>query len=262
MDQARTERIERIAEGRRQGKTVRQLAEQEGVSLGQVQRDLATVSDTSEDTNRNFTSGLTGKKRPSRSLVSAGTDAMSKADRENLLKLVRQAAKLHKTAAEQLKAEQIADFERQLATIHKPKDDALWREIHDEAERSVAEADAKIAASCRERGIREDWRPTLNLIWSGRGENASKDRRAELRKVAEARAEANYKKALTAIEMHAVNLQSQLVAGGLESDAARAFLEAMPTPESLMPALSVSEIEAQLAFHKPKTGYYRDDYDD
>jgi hypothetical protein len=40
-------------------------------------------------------------------------------------------------------------------------------------------------------------------------------------------------------------VQTHLLAGGLESDKASAFLAAMPTAEELMPALSAGEIEAE-----------------
>src|SRR6516162_9673626 len=45
--------------------------------------------------------------------MAAMSGAMSKADREALVKLVRRAERAHKTLAEQRKAEQLADFERQ-----------------------------------------------------------------------------------------------------------------------------------------------------
>jgi hypothetical protein len=183
--------------------------------------------------------------------MAAMSGAMSKADREALVKLVRRAERAHKTLAEQRKAEQLADFERQLATIHKYYDDEVWQEAYAEASRVVAEADAKIAERCRELGIPEDWRPGLSVGWYERGENAMKQRRGELRKVAQTRIDADYKRACTAIEMHSVELQSQLVAGGLESDAARAFLKAMPSPEVLMPLLDAAEIDKQLPLRKP-----------
>ena len=86
--------------------------------------------------------------------MAAMSGAMSKADREALVKLVRRAERAHKTLAEQRKAEQLADFERQLAAGHKYSDDEVWEEAHAEASRVVAEADTKIAERCRELGIR------------------------------------------------------------------------------------------------------------
>ena len=48
------------------------------------------------------------------------------------------------------------------------------------------------------------------------------------------------------IEMQAVELQSQVIANGLTSDAARAFLDNMPAVETLMPPLEVAKVEDML----------------
>jgi hypothetical protein len=44
LSERRRRRIERVTEGRRQGKSLPTLAEEEGVSLGQIQRDLQTAT--------------------------------------------------------------------------------------------------------------------------------------------------------------------------------------------------------------------------
>lgn len=83
------------------------------------------------------------------------------------------------------------------------------------------------------------------VSWYGRGENASALRRGELRAVAKTRIDADARAAKVAIERSSVEMQTELVAGGLESEAARAFLPSMPTTEALMAAApSVAEIEA------------------
>jgi len=48
------------------------------------------------------------------------------------------------------------------------------------------------------------------------------------------------------------------IAGGLDSDEARTFLEAMPTAEQLLPAPSVAEIDAASAAEPRRSRY--DDY--
>ena len=63
--------------------------------------------------------------------------------------------------------------------------------------------------------------------------------------VAKTRIDADAKAAKVAIERSSVEIQTELVAGGLESEAARTFLASMPTAEALMAAApSVAEIEA------------------
>jgi hypothetical protein len=173
-------------------------------------------------------------------------DGMSKGERDELAKLVRAREKVAKGAVAERAAELLADFEKQIATIHSYDDQAVWREAHKAADRAVAEADAKVAARCRELGIPEDWRPKLDAYWYGRGENASEKRRLELRKVAKTRIDALQKRALVHLQAESLKLQTQLVVGGLQSDEARAFLAAMPTVEALMPPLDPKEIDARL----------------
>ncbi len=107
----------------------------------------------------------------------------------------------------------------------------------------VREADAKIAEICRQRGIREDFRPGLHLSWYQRGSNAEASRRAELRKLAQARIEVAARSAKHQIERESTRLQEKLMVGALESSAARNFLESMPSVEELMPPISIPELE-------------------
>jgi hypothetical protein len=134
-----------------------------------------------------------------------------------------------------------------MASIYKPADDPVWHELHADAKRVAVEAQAKIEERSRELGIPERFAPGLNVYWYSRGENAVVQRRAELRKVAQTRLAANAKTAKAQIERRSVEVQTQLVAGGLESDEAREFLASMPQADALMPAVpSVAEIEAAL----------------
>jgi hypothetical protein len=169
---------------------------------------------------------------------------MTRREREDLAALVRRREKVAKTAAAQRAAELLADFEAQCAARYAYDEDATWRAITEEAQRVVQEADAAIAARCRELGIPPRFRPGLQVSWHGCGENAVAERRAELRAVAKTRIGALEKQARTKVERQSVELQTQLVAGGLASAAARAFLDAMPTPAALMPPLDVRALES------------------
>ena len=85
--------------------------------------------------------------------------------------------------------------------------------------------------------------PSAHVAWLPRGENVSAGRRAELRKVAATRIAASERAAKMEIERQSVEIETQLVAGGLQSEDAQAFLASMSTAEQLMPMLSVAEIE-------------------
>ena len=81
------------------------------------------------------------------------------------------------------------------------------------------------------------------MFWSGRGENAVKERRDELRKVAKAeiaRIEAN---ARTTIQTEHLTARVKLTELGLHSIAAKQFLKALPSVESLMPPLRAESVE-------------------
>jgi hypothetical protein len=169
--------------------------------------------------------------------------AMTKSEREDLQRLIRQREKVQKSAAKQRSAELLADFENQMAAQYAFDDDAVWAEAANEAEREVAKAQQRIAQRCRELGIPKDFAPNLQLNWHHRGYgNSVKARREELRRVAQAQIESLERQAIVKIEQASVEAQTELALAGLTSEAARAFVERLPTIESLMPALSYEDL--------------------
>jgi hypothetical protein len=172
---------------------------------------------------------------------------MTKADRDSLLGLCRMRARVAKADATAVAAKRRAEFAAQLAAIYHWDNDNVWREVHRLAEAEVERAREKIQARSKELGIPKRFAPDLDLRWYGRGENASRERRAELTRVADRKIEQLEKEAKLAIERASVEIQTKLVAHGLESAEAKAFLDSMPAAEQLMPALSVQEIQKQLA---------------
>ena len=92
-------------------------------------------------------------------------------------------------------AAMMADFEQQLASCYPFDRDATWKAAHDAADQIIEEARRKIADRCAELDIPERFAPDLGLRRYSRGENASKERRAELRKIAVTRIAAIEKQA-------------------------------------------------------------------
>jgi len=84
------------------------------------------------------------------------------------------------------------------------------------------------------------------MSWWGRGENAVRERRAELTRVAYRKIEQLEKEAKLQIERASVEIQTRLVADGLESAAAKAFLEEIPSAAQLVPVVSVEDVQKQL----------------
>lgn len=63
--------------------------------------------------------------------------------------------------------------------------------------------------------------------------------------MAETQIEAIERKAITEIELSCLKAQEQIAVAGLTSDAARAFIESLPSIERLMPALTFAEIAGE-----------------
>jgi len=168
--------------------------------------------------------------------------ALTRAERDDLAKVARLRARVARSQVAQREAELLADVEKQLAAQYDIADEA-WQEVTAAATQAVQEADRQVAERCRERGIPQDFRPSMHVSWFGRGANAVASRRAELRRVAQTRITAAGKAAKASIEAREAEILTELLAGGLTSDAARAFLQSIPTPAELMPPLAVAELE-------------------
>ncbi|CAN7550512.1 hypothetical protein [Pararhizobium sp. LjRoot238] len=170
-------------------------------------------------------------------------DRMSKGEREDLQRLIRQREKVQKSAAKARSTELLADFENQMAAEYRFDDDAVWATATKAASAEVAKAQERVEARCRELGIPKQFAPSLSLGWRHRGYgNALAERRAELRRVAQAQVAALEQKAIVMIEQASVEMQTEIAVAGLTSETARGFVERLPTVESLMPALSYSEV--------------------
>jgi hypothetical protein len=172
--------------------------------------------------------------------------AITKGERDDLQRLIRQREKVLKSAAKQRSAELLADFENQMGSEFSFDDDAVWAQAMREAEVEIEKAKHKIAARCRELGIPNRFAPTLQMHWSHRGyDNSVEKRRNELRRMAQAKIEAIERKAVTEIEMSCLQAQTEIAVAGLTSDAARGFIERLPGIETLMPRLSFAEIAGE-----------------
>ena len=173
-------------------------------------------------------------------------EGMTKSEREDLQRLVRQREKVLKSAAKQRSAEVLADFENQMGQEYSFDQDAVWHEATKIANAAVAKAQEQIKARCREIGIPDQFAPSISLEWRHRGYgNSVKNRREELRKMAQTAIEAQEQKAKVQIELSCLDAQTKLATAGLTSDAARGFIEALPSIGDLMPRLSFAEIAGE-----------------
>jgi hypothetical protein len=171
------------------------------------------------------------------------TEKMTKGERTELGQLIRKREKVLKTGAAERSAAMMAEFDRQLAAIYSYDDDEIWKRATDMAKAAVDKAQQEVMERCRDLGIPPEFAPGLSMSWHGRGQNALSERRAELRRMAKSKIELIEKEAITKIEKMSLAAQTEVIANGLQSDAAKAFLEAMPPIETLMPSVDATEVK-------------------
>lgn len=175
-------------------------------------------------------------------------EQMTRGEREDLQRLVRQREKAMKSAAKQRSLELLADFENQISAEYAFDDDAVWAEATRIADAEVKRLQETVARRCAELGIPRQFAPGLSLHWRHRGyDNMIDKRRTELRMAAKAQVAALEAKAITQIEMQSVEAQTQLAMAGLTSEAARGFIGQLASVESLMPELSYQAIAGESA---------------
>lgn len=172
---------------------------------------------------------------------------LSRHETHDLGMIIKERAKVLKAHVTHQSAACLADFEQQIAAEYAFDDDEVWKAATEEAMKVVKEAQKKIDERCTQMGIPKTFAPGLGISWHSRGENAAKDRRTELRRVAKTRIDAMAREAEMRVEREALDLRTQVVAMGLLSPAASEFLTTMKTVEQAMPSLDFKAVDKQLA---------------
>lgn len=179
---------------------------------------------------------------------------MTKGEREDLVRLVKQREKMGKTAAEQRSAVMLADFEREMAALHPFDSNEVWEAAWAAGREAVSEAYKKVEEESAKLGIPPEFRPKLHVVWHERGDSAYKQRREEMRRVAKAEIAAMEATAKVQIEARSIEAQTEIIASGLTSEAAIAFLNQLPPLETMMPALDPAVIQRKLAENARRIG--------
>lgn len=172
-------------------------------------------------------------------------ESLTRAERGDLQRVARLRAKVARNGIDAVKAQRLLEFERELQARYEV-DHVAWAELTAEAEATVSRIDAEIAERCKALGIRPEFRPRITASWYRAGENASRERQAELRKLARLELDAMGKAAKQRIDAAELETVTAIVAVGLNSQA-RELLEAMPSVEELIPALEVEALEGKPA---------------
>lgn len=100
---------------------------------------------------------------------------MTKGERDDLCRLVKQREKVAKTAAEQRSAAMLAEFEQQISAQHAFDDNTVWKAAVDAAVEAAKKANESIAAEADKLGIPKEFQPKLQYSWARRGQNEYRD---------------------------------------------------------------------------------------
>lgn len=196
----------------------------------------------------------------SKELDIIGARKLSRHETHDLGMIIKERTKVLKAHIESEGMRLLGEFERQIAAVYHYDQDEVWKEAAEEALKAAKEAQEKIAKRCEKLGIPRTFAPGLVISWQGRGENAMKERCTELRAVAKAQVKAMMAEATVKVEREALDLRTQIVALGLVTPAAQAFLQTLKSVEETMHLLEFSDIEKKLeALPQPQRSRLRYD---
>jgi hypothetical protein len=168
---------------------------------------------------------------------------MTTSERNELKTLANERARLAMTQVRSLAADRLVELNRQLEAQWAIEDFELgemWKELRETANA----ANAKIAARCDELGIHPDLRPRIMTAFARPSIDST--RRAQLRQMAKDENDAAIKRATHQIDTWKLQARTDLVRDGLTSDTAVGFLENMPAPAELLPAITADDLTRAL----------------
>jgi hypothetical protein len=173
---------------------------------------------------------------------------INKTEMETISRALRAKMKAAATAIIALSPKLKAEFEVQLSVTYPPSGDPVWMDALNVVYKTYEIQRARVEARCEELKIPERFRPQLTRpgwisSWQSSGADF-KDYRAEMRRLAAIQIDDMIKNRLAHLEMNSANIQFELVAHGCITDEAKQFLAKLPSIESLIPKLKVSEVEA------------------
>ncbi|MBN3758391.1 hypothetical protein G3N95_36160 [Paraburkholderia sp. Tr-20389] len=127
------------------------------------------------------------------------------------------------------------------------EDDERWAELVEHAKQVGHEADERLKAIAKASGVPMENAPGFHCTFVNRGRYGLKERRDEVRRAGNAEIDGRVKKAKTQLERALAARHTELLAGSLTSDEARAALVKIPTPEQLLPPMDRRDIAGLLS---------------
>lgn len=167
---------------------------------------------------------------------------MTRTEAADLQRVVRMNCKLARTDIDARAAAVLAEFEAQLAKEYDPQD-AMVKDLFTEADKIVHQLNAELKQRCDDAGVPRNWAPSLHVVLYQRGENASAERRYELRRVAFTRMDEMKRTAKLAVDRAENAMATALIANQLDGAEAKEWLATLPSADSLIQEFSIAEIE-------------------
>jgi hypothetical protein len=172
-------------------------------------------------------------------------DKLNKSEIASLLQILRANVKGAKAAILSRAADLKAAYEIQLDTMYPPSGDPVWNAEYEAALAACEPHIRRIEQRCVELCIGTKFRPGLNPpSWSYGGQQLFKELRTERRRVAHAQIDAKLKADAEEVERRSNQMQLEILSNGFVTDAAKAFLDKLPTIDQLVPPLRAEELES------------------
>ncbi len=181
-------------------------------------------------------------------IVRKNAPRMSKSDIDTILRALKAKVNAAKANIIACRPKLIEEFEINLNVTYPPSGDPVWMDALNRVVKEYEIQRARVEARCRELNIPAKFRPALlRPGWSSSWKSSCsdfEDLRVEMRRLANIQADNIIKSMLAQLETDSANIQYELAIHGCVTDAARQFLANLPTVESLIPKLRLSEVEA------------------
>lgn len=185
--------------------------------------------------------------------MSDPTDQITPGERRELRSVVRSQMKVLRAEVEQREAELMAEAESRLTARFADQDKALAdanRRIAEIAGRFNDEVQGVLAEITAHVGHDEGQHLSVRNFGAPRVFGKTEDR-TQLRRAMEAGVKARVKQARTELDRQEADLLRDLAIDGLQTSAARAFLQRIPSAAQLVPSSKLREIEAQFDQGRP-----------
>jgi hypothetical protein len=168
---------------------------------------------------------------------------MTAAERNQLMVVANERAKLAKDAVRVAAADRLVELNHQLEAQWEVEDFTIAEERR-ELQRISKEINERIQAKLDALGILRELQPAMSVGWLGYP-SVSRDRRGQLRQMLKDANDADVKRAHHTIDTWRTDTRERLVRQGLTSDAAVEFLDTLPAAGELLSELDVKALQVK-----------------